>query len=794
MRSATAPELTVLAGLTRQVTWRVKVANGSGTMIDLSTWVESISIDQDIDQPVAGATVTFTRASGVLQTLSPLRTDSTLNVKDDFSYSPQLDLVRAITIEPATTALGVVPVAGDYKLLFKGTTRRVAFHASPVGVECRDEGAKLVDRWVEAKALYGSAPGVAVETVMQQIHDAVLGGGVVPVYTPASPGYLISPAYQQQIQSLMEADVALAQGPGWDVRYKWDNGTSAFRFTFYAPDRAKTVPDYTFGPSGYFDVTKLELEETDIRNAIIVEYRDSADLGNRKTITVTDGPSITKYDRKPLPIIEGDASPIDTTAEATTLANSALADLKDPKADQEIVLPFFWPGELGDLYRFSANGVHYNTDQDWAVVNIVHDLSPSRHETRIRVRGKPAGQYLTWLGRGSTIGGGVGTVAKPPYPFISPLNTESNELTWNLRFNAVNGSGGGGTNLTYTVKRKKDFASETTLSSGNASAFPLDLSVTRDPKQNAVLTFRVTDAATGLFAEETWPIPSINPFQTAAGNVDRTYPFSDGAYAVKAEDTAGQTIATGGKGKSDFAVKNSGGSTSFGTNRHNDEQIAINGDAKTFGVSFDAIPQIRALPQSFLIPGASSTVDRVFEFKATGVTVSGYTARAVSSTGSTSTPQTDDFAPSLNGTPDAGGILLENPDAAAYCNLADANTTLTTYTAKYDVDTTDMAAENTVYVDLYRNDGVGSTSWTLVGSRSFGSGVNTTNNTISFNAALADDWDTRIVISYETAPSGPAKAHITCQQMDYNVITAGTETALTTAAGTGILFQAMEAP
>lgn len=83
MRTVTAGELAVLAGLTRTVTWRVKVANGSGTMVDLSSWTEQVSIDQDIDQPVAGATVEFTRANGVLQTLSPLRTDSTLNRLDD---------------------------------------------------------------------------------------------------------------------------------------------------------------------------------------------------------------------------------------------------------------------------------------------------------------------------------------------------------------------------------------------------------------------------------------------------------------------------------------------------------------------------------------------------------------------------------------------------------------------------------------------------------------------------------------------------------------------------------------
>src|SRR5206468_2125903 len=128
--------------------------------------------------------------NGVLQTLSPLRTDSTLNRLDDgITYGPQIDLVRAITIETATTPIGVLPGASNFKLKFKGTTGTVNFGSSPVVVECRDEGGLLVDRWVETKKQYGSLAGVPIETVMQQILDDNLGAGVVSLYTPVSPSY-----------------------------------------------------------------------------------------------------------------------------------------------------------------------------------------------------------------------------------------------------------------------------------------------------------------------------------------------------------------------------------------------------------------------------------------------------------------------------------------------------------------------------------------------------------------------------------------------------------------------------
>lgn len=544
MRTITAAELLILAALTRTVTVRVKVANGSGTMIDLSSWYEGITRNEDIDQPVAGATVEFTRASGVLQTLSPLRTDSLLNRLDDgVTYSPEIDLVRAITIEVATTPVGVLPSGSDFKLKFKGTTQTVNFASNPIVVDCRDEGGLLVDRWVETVHSYGSGPGVALETVMQAIHDDNLGAGVVPVWTPVSPLYVISPAYQQQQQSIMDADVALAQNPGWDVRYRWDDGTGAFRFKLYTPDRAKVTADYSFGPSGYYEVNSLELTELDIRNVVIVSYKDVNDLGNRNIVTVSDGPSITKYRRRPLLITEGDTSPINTSSEATTMANAALSDLKDPKAEMEIVLPFFWPAELGDYYLFSANGVHFNTDQTWAVVSVTDDLSPGRHETRLKVRGKPAGQYLTWLGRGPR-GGSPGSpngTAVPPFPYIRPLNTEPDDTRWDLQFNAVQGTGGGGANLTYTISSKKTFGVTTLLDSGNASAFPRTLIIVRDPRLDKTVTFTVTDAATGMSRDATWSVPSSRPEVNSTGNPLRNWSHDDGGFALNATEPDGTT-------------------------------------------------------------------------------------------------------------------------------------------------------------------------------------------------------------------------------------------------------------
>lgn len=519
MRTVTGGETTTLALTNRAHVLRVKVANGSGTMIDYSSWVESVSIDHDVDQPVGGCTITFTRASGTLASLAPLRTDSTLNVNDVAAYAPALDLNRSVTVEVTTNPIGTAPVAGDYKLMFKGTIDVVNFEHSPVSIICRDLGAPLVDRWLEAEATYGSGGGTAIQTVMQSILDDVFGGAVYTLYVPVSPGFNVI-TYRQQRMSVMDALQDLVQLIGWDVRFKWDDGTSAFRLTLSEPPRTKTTPDYTFAPSTYFDITQANLDITNIRNVVTGSYRNSANLGNRATVTVSDSASITKYGRRFFYIQEADVSPIDTSAEMTTMVTAALADLKDPKTEQDVDMPFFWPADISDLYRYSANLVHYNSNQDIAVVELTHELSQGHYRTRVKVRGTPIGQYATWLGRGGTMGGGgPGGAAFAPYPFISPRNTEANDSTWDLRFDSLLGSGGGGTNLTYTVKSKATFGTETTVSSGNASAFPLDLTITRDPKQDKVITLRVTDAATGMFAEDKFTVPAFVAGISATGTI-----------------------------------------------------------------------------------------------------------------------------------------------------------------------------------------------------------------------------------------------------------------------------------
>jgi hypothetical protein len=509
VRTTTAGELLTLAKNARTVTQRVKVANGSGTMIDLSSWVESVVIDRDVDMPVSGATIQFTRSEGnqyVIRSLAPLRTDSTLNRLDDgVTYSPQLDLNRVVTVEEATTAIGASIVAGDYKLKFKGTIDSVNFEQSPVTIQCRDEGAVLVDRWIETPATYGTGGGRGMELVIQDILDAVFGAAVIVLYVPTSPAYNIT-TYQQQKMSVMDAIQQLAQLKGWDIRFRYYEPSGIFKLTLSDPLRSKTTPDYTFGPSQYHVIPSFDINLTNIRNFIQGSYFNAA-TQSRLTVSVNDSASITKYGRRFFEIQEGDQSPIDTSTEMTNLITYALADLKDPKANQEVELPFFWPGDLNDLYRFSGNAATHNTDQDLAVVSIRDELSQGRHRTIAKVRGSPAGQYLTWLARGDPRTSPNG-VPYAPIARIDHLNTEGDDTGWGLRFIGYPGAGGGGANLTYTIKSKIAFAAESTLFSGDASTLPKDATIGRHPRSDTDITFICTDTATTLFAVVKITVPS----------------------------------------------------------------------------------------------------------------------------------------------------------------------------------------------------------------------------------------------------------------------------------------------
>jgi hypothetical protein len=256
--------------------------------------------------------------------------------------------------------------------------------------------------WTEAGATSISA-GTALETVIQQYLDDNVGG--VTLSVPASPAYAVK-WFKIDRQAIFTEVRALADLTiGWCCRYLYDSGSGTFKLTLYDPNRTTTTSLRTFTRSEVIGYGRAAQDVTNIRNAIRVVYSDSQDLDTnnvpkRKAVEVTDSTSIAKYERQFAEMQESSVSNIDTSTEATALANAALSDLSEPNAEFEPKVSFFPYVELPDLITLQGDDVHFDSDQKLGVVQYEHTVGGDEALTKISVRGKPAsGGPSTWLSR-----------------------------------------------------------------------------------------------------------------------------------------------------------------------------------------------------------------------------------------------------------------------------------------------------------------------------------------------------------------------------------------------------------
>lgn len=241
----------------------------------------------------------------------------------------------------------------------------------------------------------------SVLVVMQQLLDDCMGSAAPTLYAPADPGWNIY-SYQQQRQSLEEALQVFASSLGWSLRRIWNTSTSAFELTLYAPDRTRTTVDKTVSPANVRAIESMSINAWDIRNVVRVLYGDRAAVDptgepTRKVLQVSDSASIAKYGRRFMEVGEESASQIDSSGEATQLANAILADLAEPVAVVSLTVPFDPFVEVGDLVRIQADGVRFSADTDIAVVQVSHEAGENGASTKMTLRGKPVATVNGWL-------------------------------------------------------------------------------------------------------------------------------------------------------------------------------------------------------------------------------------------------------------------------------------------------------------------------------------------------------------------------------------------------------------
>lgn len=401
MRTVSATQLAALLHEQAKHYLKIEVQDAGAAWVDLtalygSDWVVSADIDcERVDQPIDAATVRVRRDDSATVSAAPLMERSPINIVSA-AYAPLLDVGVFIRIWTAVLTGHTQPFGSDWKLLFDGRIDGVDWAQDPIVLTCSAKGAWLMDTQIETLDEYGTAGGVAVQTVMQDLLDAwpsILG--TVTLDIPVSPGWNIR-TYAQDRVKLYEAVRALALQIGWDVRYAFDS-SDVYKLTLFEPNRANTTPDVTLAPYQYTDVRALALKLDDIRNVVSVPYFDTN--GAAQVASAQDTPSLTKFGRRFMEVQEASNSNIDTSTEAQALADAIVSDLAEPLATKEVELPLFWPATLGTVIQFLANDVHYDTAQVLAVVGVRHTFEEGKGITSLMLSGKVRGAYREWLKR-----------------------------------------------------------------------------------------------------------------------------------------------------------------------------------------------------------------------------------------------------------------------------------------------------------------------------------------------------------------------------------------------------------
>lgn len=398
----TAAHTTLLASGEYDLHWKAQVANGDGTLVDLSGRLKALRwTPPSSDSPIATLNLAFHREwmEDNTLSLSPQITTSTYNRLDDgTTYSPLLHVGRDVVLSVIPTARGAARPASGFYEVFRGKVGKTAWPGrfGDAAITCRDQSGRFETEWLETEEHYEAAQ--QIEDVMQAVLDAKYGAGVYTLNVPVATGKGLSHAYNTGKQSVWAVLWSLAQSIGWVVWWRYQaDGTASL--TLFEPSRSKSASDFTV--AGLRDYQTLELDEEDIRNVCEVEYSDSD--GARLSTEVEDTGSIADYGgiRRYFLLSEPPDSPIRSSADATTLGTAAVSDLRDPDVVATATQPLHFGLECAvDLLTYPADGVFFTATQALAPFSLTHSHEEGRdHQSSANLRGKPSGGRAMWRGR-----------------------------------------------------------------------------------------------------------------------------------------------------------------------------------------------------------------------------------------------------------------------------------------------------------------------------------------------------------------------------------------------------------
>lgn len=378
MISATAGQLADLLEVNRREGLRVRIADNTDTLQDVTDHVISVpEITIDVNANARTATVELQRetASG---SLSPL-----------MSGTPAIYPRRRVVIDLAVKKYDESIGGSDWVELFNGfvDTPQFGGREARMVLPCRDHWRVLYDTYIETEGTYGSSGGTAIATVLQSLLDDNLGGSSYTLSVVGTPTTTIF-EYTQRRMRLSEALMDLANYTGWHLRFQ---GTT---LVYEEPPRSKTTPDYTFTTKQYFDVPTLAIDPSGIVNRVIVQYdAENAEVGEDASSVATWGKLVAFIDSTQ------DAQ-ITNSASAQALANIIVSDRANPLTLMTVkgrLHPFI---DIWDLCRWPTDGILYSSALDLAVSKVIHSFpaadSNTPPSTTLHLQGSPSGGVDRW--------------------------------------------------------------------------------------------------------------------------------------------------------------------------------------------------------------------------------------------------------------------------------------------------------------------------------------------------------------------------------------------------------------
>lgn len=398
------------AGQDRRIYARFYVSRPDGvTWEDLTSYLVSarISLGNVADVGTGNSGVDTGVRQATFELINDRPTVDSLHPRDRLSswnqwggvYAPLLWPTREVILDVAAVPVGVTPGPADWVRMFHGFMGDSISASSDNGrivIECRDLMKRLQDAYIETVREYGSEAGTPAEEVMQQIiNDNVANPPTL--YVPVSPGFMVRP-YKCEYSSVADALWQIANQFGGWIGYRWIPDYNDFRLTLLIPPRSKDAAcaDWAFDGRQII-VQHLDISDRDVRNALVVTYRDSA-TGTRQSVTLEDAASIAEFGRRAMQIEEADTSLIDTAAEATALAQVVVHDLKDLTAATRINMPLLPTMDVFD--GILVTNPRLSSTQDfYAVESVEHvlDFDRGQFRTEVIASGRVVGGHAKWL-------------------------------------------------------------------------------------------------------------------------------------------------------------------------------------------------------------------------------------------------------------------------------------------------------------------------------------------------------------------------------------------------------------